>query len=343
LPLVRVLLVEDYKPFQNLIFSILRQRPEWQLIGVASDGAEAVRHAGEQRPDVILLDIGLPRMDGIKAAGQIRAVSPESKIVFVSQETSAAVVRETFRLGAWGYLIKTAVRRELIEAIESVLQNVPFVSAGVNPQDLMDRNQVSERDRRFNYAFAARMNTSADPGNTGRHEVQFYSSDEILLDRATHFIEKAIRGDHSILICARPSFCSDLQEALERRTLNIPDLERSGAYVSLNAEDVISACMVDGEIQPARLLDFFQAPMLTAASAGAAHYPCIAIYSEVGSALWKQGGTTAALGVERICSSLTRTHHVDVLCGYSLSYLHGEEDEFAIQRICAEHNAIYSE
>src|SRR5271170_4203313 len=86
---IRVLVVDDYEPFRQFICSTLRKRPELQIVGEVSDGLEAVQKAQELQPDLIVLDIGLPTLNGIEAARRIRSVSPESKILFVSQESYA--------------------------------------------------------------------------------------------------------------------------------------------------------------------------------------------------------------------------------------------------------------
>jgi DNA-binding NarL/FixJ family response regulator len=84
--------------------------------------------ARELRPDLILLDIGVPTLNGIEAARRILALLPESKIIFLSQETSADIVQEAMRLGAWGYVFKTHAAVELLPAIDAVLSGKRFVS-----------------------------------------------------------------------------------------------------------------------------------------------------------------------------------------------------------------------
>jgi DNA-binding NarL/FixJ family response regulator len=126
---VRVLVVEDFEPFSRFVRSTLGNRSGFQIVGEVSDGLEAVRKAGELQPDLILLDIGLPTMNGIEAARQIRRLSPQSKIIFVTQESDPAVVQEALSLGAAGYLRKMRVATDLLNALDAVLDGRQFLSA----------------------------------------------------------------------------------------------------------------------------------------------------------------------------------------------------------------------
>jgi DNA-binding NarL/FixJ family response regulator len=99
---IRVLVVEDFAPFLEFICSTLREELDLQIVGEVSDGLEAVRQAEKLKPDLILLDIGLPTLTGLEAARQIHKLAPESRIVFLTQESSADVVQEALNLGAWG-------------------------------------------------------------------------------------------------------------------------------------------------------------------------------------------------------------------------------------------------
>jgi CheY-like chemotaxis protein len=97
---VRVLVVDDYEPFRRFFCTTLRKKADLQIIGEAADGLEAVQKAEELQPDIIVLDLGLPTPNGIEAARRIRKLSPKSKIIFVTLESSADVVQEGFSLGA---------------------------------------------------------------------------------------------------------------------------------------------------------------------------------------------------------------------------------------------------
>ncbi len=109
---------------------LLQSRPEWQVIAEASDGSEAVQKAEALKPDLILLDIGLPKLNGIEAAQQIRQLSPNSKIIFLSQNKDPEIVRAALGTGALGYVRKTDARRELLLAVDAVLRGEQFSSNG---------------------------------------------------------------------------------------------------------------------------------------------------------------------------------------------------------------------
>jgi DNA-binding NarL/FixJ family response regulator len=126
---IRVLAVEDYEPFRDWLRSTLKQLPELQVIAEAADGMTAVEKAEALRPDLILLDIGLPALNGFEAARRIRRLSPRSKILFVTENSSRDMAAEALRLGAAGYVVKRDAARELLPAVESVLGGRQFVSA----------------------------------------------------------------------------------------------------------------------------------------------------------------------------------------------------------------------
>ena len=126
-PTIRVLVVEDFAPFLEFICSILRKESGLQIIGEVSDGLAAVQKAEELQPDLILLDIGLPKLNGIEAARRIRKLSPGSRILFMSQESSADMVQAALATGAKGYVVKMDVRRDLLMAVNAVLRGEQFV------------------------------------------------------------------------------------------------------------------------------------------------------------------------------------------------------------------------
>ena len=126
------MVADDFKPWCRLIGYILETDSRFQVICHALDGLEAVQKAEELQPDLILLDIGLPKLNGIEAAKRIRQVAPTAKILFVSSLNSVDVAKEALKIAGTGYVVKSEVAHELVPAIESVLGGEQFVSGGLD-------------------------------------------------------------------------------------------------------------------------------------------------------------------------------------------------------------------
>jgi DNA-binding NarL/FixJ family response regulator len=135
---VRVLVVDDYEPFLRIVCRTLGGMRDTQVIGEASDGLNAIRKAEELQPDMIVLDIGLPALNGIEAGRRIRKLCPYCKILFLSQESSVELAQEAFNLGASAYVVKAHAGSELSAAVEAVCQGRRFVSKGLPAHNRTD-------------------------------------------------------------------------------------------------------------------------------------------------------------------------------------------------------------
>ena len=135
--LLSVLVVEDFEPFRRFICSTLGKRPELRIVGEVSDGLQAVRKAGELKPDLILLDIGLPTINGIEAACRISRLVPAARILFVSRNNDPDLVEAVLNNGAKGYVRKENARTDLLPAIEAVLRGDRFVSRDLHNEELL--------------------------------------------------------------------------------------------------------------------------------------------------------------------------------------------------------------
>ena len=118
---VRILIADDFAEWRARIRSQLQARPEWQAVGEACNGMEAVQRTMELRPDIVILDIGMPRLNGVEASKLIRQQFPNSKIIFVTQENDAEIRAAALATGAVGYLLKADAQSQLLPAVEAAL------------------------------------------------------------------------------------------------------------------------------------------------------------------------------------------------------------------------------
>jgi DNA-binding NarL/FixJ family response regulator len=263
---VRVVVVEDHEQFRRFICSTLGKAPELQVVGIVSDGLAAVQKAEELQPDLILLDIGLPNLNGIEAARRIRKVSPESKILFVSQESSADVVREALGTGASGYIVKADAGRELLEGVRAVLRDDRFVGNRFAGDDLVgtsDRPDPGSVPR--NDSLARREDRNV--GITGRHELGLYSNDDAFLDDSTDFVLAALKLGKAVILITTDLHKRGLVQRLQARDVDVAALVEQKLYISLHVADSLPRLMVDGSPDPVRLAKAVRDPLVEAAKA----------------------------------------------------------------------------
>lgn len=125
----RVLIIDDFEPWRRVVRWMLQPSPEWQIVGEASDGIEGIQKSEELQPDVILLDIGLPKLNGIDAAQPILSVAPHAKIIFVSVELCPELVEGALRTAGHGYVVKSDAASDLLTAMQTVTNGQRFVGS----------------------------------------------------------------------------------------------------------------------------------------------------------------------------------------------------------------------
>jgi nitrogen-specific signal transduction histidine kinase/ActR/RegA family two-component response regulator len=128
---VTVLIADDGESFRRAVSSILVDLPELKNLAEAADGAEAIKLAAELNPDLVLLDVGLPIVNGVEAAAKIRAVAPNARLMFLTQHDSPDFVSAALRAGALGYVLKVDVGSELLQAAMTVVRGEQYLSSGI--------------------------------------------------------------------------------------------------------------------------------------------------------------------------------------------------------------------
>jgi DNA-binding NarL/FixJ family response regulator len=341
MPSVQVLVVDDYEPFRQFVWSTLGKIPGLQVVGQASDGEEAVRKAEELQPDLILMDIGLPSLSGIEAARRIRKLAPRSKILFLSQETSGDVVDEALRLGAPGYIVKAHAGSELLAAVEAVLQGEQFVGSGVADYVLSEFRGAQAPGRSKETFASIAPPLSQESRVTRCHEVQFYSDDASFLAGFVRFVETALAAGNAVIVVATESHRNSLLQRLQARGVDIFAALEKGSYIPLDVADTLSTFMVNDLPDPVRFLKI-AGDLVAAAKAAKGERPRVAACGECAPILWAQGRADAAIQLEHLWDEIAKTCDVDILCGYVLNSCQREQESHIYERICAEHSAVCS-
>jgi len=337
---IRVLVVDDYDPWRRFIRSTLAKRPELQIIGEVADGLEAVHKAQELQPDLILLDIDLPRLNGIEAARRIRERSRKSKILFASVERSPEIVKEALGTGAMGYVCKEDAVIDLLPAVETVLQGKQFVSASRTSHDLGVSTDSQAADYRNEVRASPALTLTQRTESASRHEVGFYSDDPSLLDHLTPLVRAALKAGNAVIVIASESRRDILLRRLRTHDGEIGTTIERGGYIALDAAEMLSAFMQKGVPDLARFLKLFGNLMEKTVEAQKGRPAHVTIFGECASLLCAEGNPEAAILVEKFVNQLVKEYDVDIVCIYSLGGLQDRMDSDIFERIRAEHSAI---
>lgn len=328
---IKILVVDDFTPYRGFVCSELQRSLKCQ-IWEADDGLVALEKAQRVSPDLILLDIGLPVMNGIEAGRRLREACPNSRILYVSQETSDDVVQEAFRLGALGYVFKADAPDELLIAVDAVLRGRQFVS------------------RRFAAAIGDAFRDRAEPFLHSRgplpvpqkqreidrfHEVAFYRDEACFVEDFACFIETALNLGNPVILIASESHRQGLLNELVRRGWDVAAAIREGRYTALDASETLATFMVNDWPDPTRLAKVVSRVIGEANKSAKAKHSKIAVCGECAPTLLAEGKAEAAIQVEHLWDDLARKLGLQVLCGYVLR-------DFNIGRICEQHSAAYS-
>ena len=330
---VRTLIVDDYEPWRRFLRLTFLADERLQIIGEATDGLEAVRKGRELQPDLIILDIGLPAMNGIEAARILREVSPKSKIVVVSENRSPEILQEVLRIGASGYVLKLDAGRELLPALKAVLEGRQFVSSSLIG---LDGGMLNRARPGTSIARMSVENTEAPH----HHEAIFYSDDRVLLDRVTLFVGTALKSGNAAVVLATESHRQIVLSRLQGFGLDIPSVIEQGRYLSFDAEEALATVMLNGVLDPGRVSKLLRDLVATVSGTARGRHLRVSFFGECVHFLWANGSPEAAIQMERLGNELTRKFDVDILCGYSLA--HGKMHPDIHQLVCEQHSVVHT-
>ena len=152
---IKIVLVDDHKLLRDGLRNIIEQRSNMHIIGEASDGREAIKICPKLLPNVIVMDVAMPGLNGIEATRQIHKNNPDIKIIGLSMHSSKQFIQSMFKAGAFAYLLKDGDSDELITAICTVMQNKKYLSKDINQEFLsalkepkaIEKTQVSSREK----------------------------------------------------------------------------------------------------------------------------------------------------------------------------------------------------
>jgi DNA-binding NarL/FixJ family response regulator len=336
--LIRILVVDDFEPWRSFVASTLQKRTDLRIVFEASDGLQAVHKAEQLQPELILLDIGLPSLNGIEAARRIRGLAPRSQIIFLSENYAPDIAQAALDLGARGYVVKTDAGSDLLRAIQSVVEGKRFVSMRLAGQVSYSPNgEQSSADLDQEKVFAQ---LSSEPDHIPRHEVQLYPDDVAFLEGFTNFISAALEVGNAVIVVATEAHRVELLRRLRIEGVNIDAALKEGTYIPLDVQETLSRFMVDGLPDPERFRTLASSLFRVGTKAAKGKNPRLVACGECAPSLWLEGNAEAAIRLEALWDEVGKAYGVDILCGYLLVNFRQERGRQGFSRICEMHSAV---
>jgi DNA-binding NarL/FixJ family response regulator len=305
---IRVLVVDDFEPFRRFVCSTLGKRQDLQVIGEVSDGLEAVQKAEELQPDLILMDIGLPILNGIEAARRIRGLSPESKILFLSENRSWEIAEEALCTGAGGYVVKSDAGSELLPAVEAVLHGKQFVSASLAGHDFND----SKDEHTAHHPHRTEIIAPLPPQSVAhRHEVAFYPDNAAFVEGFTRGTEAALKAGNAVILIATEPHCAGILQRLREGAVDVDAALKKGSYIPLDAGEMVSTLMINDLPDPVRCANAVGDLIMRATQGAKGEHPRVAICGECAPTLLALGNVKAAIRLEHLWDKITKTYHAE--------------------------------
>jgi DNA-binding NarL/FixJ family response regulator len=313
----RVLLVDDFERLRRFVGSMLRNEAQVQVVGEASDGLEAVQKAEELQPDLILLDLRLPKLNGIEAARLIREVAPKSKILFVSQEGSTVVV-DAALMYARGYILKTDLATELLPGLAAVLRGEFFLSSS------LAGHKRAASGRQFL--------------PSGHHEVAFYGDDSSLIEGFMGCVQDGLKRGNAVVVVMTEAHRASLIKVLRPLGGHINTALEQGLITFLDIAEAVYAFTSNGTVDASGLRNFAARLIESVAMRDENGIYKVAVCGEGTSSLVAGGKAEAALEVESVWNEISKQYGVRVFCGYLCE--DGIESNRIFEDICACHSAV---
>lgn len=333
-PVVRVLIADDFEAWRIKLRAILEENPALRVVGEARTGLELLQQAQILKPDLLVLDIGLPIISGLEAARILRETGLKAKILFVSENRHWEIAEEALQAGALGYVVKSDAGSDLLPAIDAVHNGKQFISALLKPYVVLSDRDESGKGKKPRSPLPLRKVAI-------RHQVAFYADDEALETGFARAANAALNAGNTVAVIATGVHQRRIHATLQELGVNLDYKIKHERFIQIDAGEMLQQIITNGipDLQECKkkLEDILS--QTTGRSDGDPER--ITIFGECAPTLLRQRNVFGAIQLEHIWDEITQARPVDTLCGYIWSAFQETEVFSAFRRLCAEHSAVH--
>jgi CheY-like chemotaxis protein len=319
---VEVLIVDDQPRFRRMVRSLIESQPEYRVCGEAGDGIDAVEKVRQLHPDLVLMDINMPRMDGLEATRIIRRESPDCNVVIVTQN-DASVAREQARIvDANGFVTKSDLIRDLLSEIGRVVME--------NNSSLDETKNAAANGEPW-----CGLLTGAAPRD---HIVQLYQDQQFLNRAVCRFAAAAIANGEGVILVPTIAHWDAFRPRLESEGVDVKAAEKRGQLTIVDADNLLPTFMVDG--MPDSPVFLGLAANVVSQARGDGRYPKVRWWGEMVNILWERGDVAASMNLEDLFDQLAHAQDISIFCSFSMDNFNGDVHARMLPRLSENHSHL---
>lgn len=335
---VEILIADDSALFRRTIRSFIESQPDFRVCGEAGDGFEAIEKARQLRPDIVLMDINMPRMNGLAATRIIRHEIPDCNVIIVTQN-DARIAREQARsVDAKGVVTKSDLTRDLIPTMGAVA---------------MENNSSLGQPRNERGVIADRYLAGADGDATGEaepwcgllasaaprdHIVQLYQDQQFLNRAVCRFAAAAIANGEGVILVPTIAHWDAFRPRLEGEGVDVKAAESRGQLTIVDADNLLPTFMRDG--MPDSPVFLGLAANVISQARGDGRYPKVRWWGEMVNLLWERGDVASSMHLEDSFNQLAHDQDIAIFCSFLMDNFNGDVHARMLPRLGENHSHL---
>ena len=319
---VEVLIVDDHELLRRTIRSFLETHPDYHVCGEASDGTEAIEKVRQLHPDLVLMDINMPRMDGLEATRIIRSEAPNCDVVIVTQNDMAIAREQARSVNAKGAVAKCNLTRDLLPIMRGV--KMENNSSFDTTKDLASQGEP----------WCGLLNGAAPRD----HIVQLYQDQQFLNRAVCRFAAAAIANGEGVILVPTVAHWDAFRPRLESEGVDVKAAEKRGQLTVVDADNLLPTFMRDGMPDSPVFLGLAQSVVSQARGDG--RYPKVRWWGEMVNILWERGDVAASMQLEDQFDQLAYEQDIAIFCSFLMDNFDGDVHARMLPRLGENHSHL---